>query len=118
VCCRDRSNVRYRRYLAVDAGIGKGPDSTPSCHSMVWSRTPGFLPIPAVRGPLIEPRESTHSRQTSAAPQSEVLLLHRSERVASRSYLAFQLGLHPKPSFSESYGLRLESFCPGRQLLV
>ena len=24
-----------------------------------WSRTPGFAPIPAVRGPLIEPREST-----------------------------------------------------------
>src|SRR5437868_1102208 len=23
---------------------------------MAWSRTPGFAPIPAVRGPLIEPR--------------------------------------------------------------
>src|SRR5436190_617857 len=36
---------------------------------MAWSRTPGFAPIPAVRGPLIEPRESTlrgHSMTSSA----------------------------------------------------
>ena len=26
---------------------------------MAWFRTPGFVPIPAVRGTLIEPREST-----------------------------------------------------------
>jgi hypothetical protein len=35
----------------------------------------------------------SHGRQPSAARQSEVLLPRRSERVASRGYLVFQLAL-------------------------
>src|SRR5271169_5201780 len=50
---------------SVNGDAGSLP---PPCRLMAWSRTPGFERIPAVRGPLIEPRESTlkrHSRPTS-----------------------------------------------------
>jgi len=48
-------------YVASPSKEGEGPLSIPSCRSMAWSRTLGFVPIPAVRRTLIEPWRSTPS---------------------------------------------------------
>src|SRR5271167_1755595 len=106
-----KSDGRLRRYLAVGGRIGERRFSTPSCRSMAWSQTPGFLPVPVVRGPLIEPGESTPLRaltlrggNRSWCPEAVLLLARRDHQADVRSgrslatSAALLVGPHDRPA--------------------